>query len=156
MNNGIVGPTNSGTDRIVDLQMRSGRLFGLRPDGSVIVPYPEDRLPEAVYTRISAGNSEFCGLRDDRVLVCRRQALPIALASQHFIDLAVDYWGGLCALREDQTLVCDAMDSGVNFGTPPAGKFTRIEALSRGMCGIRVDGSIACFGATEVVVPAGW
>jgi len=152
----IAGQEYDGTDRVVDLQMRSGLLFGLHVDGSVLVPFSNYLLP-GVFTRISASNLELCALRQDGTLVCAINNVPSALASQHFLDLAVGSLGGLCAIRaEDQTIVCDPLGDSFDI-VPPDGKFTRLTVVrTTTVCGIRVDGSIACAGSAEVKPPAEW
>jgi len=151
----VIGPTPPMTGPVQDLLLRNDSAFGLQQDGAVTVPYPDFSPPMGEYTRISASDLELCAVRVDHTLSCAPHVLPPALASKHFIQVAVEYFGGMCAIRDDRTIVCDALESGREF-KPPAGEFTRIAAVSAGMCAIRADGSLACFGETELVPPADW
>jgi len=151
-NQGLAGPI-AGTFQ--DLVIRNNLIFGLDPSGKVTAPSPQFELPAGVYTQISASSHALCGLRADHSLACAPNALPAALAAQRFSQVAVEYWGSMCAIRDDQTIMCDTLQSGSNF-TPPAGKFTRIVALSQGMCGIGIDGTISCFGNQAATPPGDW
>ena len=155
---GVMEPKLPSQGPFQALLMQNDLLFGLRVDGTVDVAEPSYSLPAGVYTQISAGSYALCGLRQDRTLACAPRAAPPALASQHFIELAVNYWGCLCAIREDQSVVCDGLGSGYDstYGTPPSDKFTRLVASQFFMCGIRVDGSLECFGEAPPRPPADW
>ena len=138
-----------------DLVIRNDLVFALDASGSAIAPTPQFDLPTGIYTQISASTHELCGLRADHTLACAPNVVPAALIAQHFNQVAVEYYGSMCAIRDDQTIVCDSMGTATKF-EPPSDKFTRLVALSDGMCGIRIDGTIACFGSQVAMPPGDW
>ena len=152
----LIGDNDAGVDRVVDLQMRSGQLDALKLDGTIIEPASNHGL-SGVYTRISASDRELCALRQDHTLECEMHAVPSALASQRFLELVVTSMGAVCATREDHTIVCDPLGDSSFKAVPPEGQFTRIAVTGTStICGIRIDGSIACFSDVGLQPPADW
>jgi len=87
----------------------------------------------------------------------RRAQYANALGSTVHVrrEVAVEYSGSMCAIANDQSIVCDGLGMPPGF-TPPTGQFTRLVATLSGMCAIRTDGSLACFGERPLVPPADW
>jgi len=154
-NDGIIGPITADSGPFQDLVMRNGFLFGLGRSGSVSVPFSQFSLPSGAYDQISASDRELCAVRADHELFCAPHAPPSALAAQRFLRVAVEYGGSMCAIRDDHAVVCDPLDGGQSF-VPVAGEFTRLTATMLGMCAIRSDGSIACFGSIQLEPPTDW
>ena len=152
---GIVGPIAADAGPFQDLVLRNGFLFGLTRSGSVIVPFPRFALPSGVYSQISASDRELCAVRLDHELFCAPNALPPALAAERFLGVTVGYYGDVCAIREDHSVICDPLGQGLGVSSPP-GEFTRFVLVSSAMCGIRTDGSIACFGPNSPELQPYW
>jgi len=150
--NGLITPD---AGPLQDLVMRNGFLFGLGRSGSVSAPFSRFALPSGSYGQISASSSGLCAVRTDHQLFCAPTALPPALAAQRFLHVAVGYWGDLCAIREDHSVICDPLGTPADLGNPP-GEFTRLVMVTGAVCGIRTDGSLACFGTNAPVPPADW
>jgi hypothetical protein len=112
-------------------------------------------LPTGVYTQFSASNQALCAIDREHKLACAPTAVSAGVAAQRFTEVAVEYYGSMCAVTEEQSLLCDRLVAGLAY-TPLAGQFTRITATGSGMCGIRTDGSIACFGTHKPTIPADW
>jgi hypothetical protein len=151
----LFGPIAAESGPFQDLLLRNGYLFGLTRSGSVIVPFQEFALPSGIYSQISASSHELCGLRPDHELFCAPNALPPELAAQRFLQVSVGYWGEMCAIREDHSVVCDGLGQTMNSTNPP-GDFARFVVLTNTLCGIRTDGSIACFGPNAPAPQADW
>jgi hypothetical protein len=149
---GLIAP-DSGP--LQDLVIRNGDLFGLGRSGSVSVPFSRFALPSGSYGQISASVLELCAVRLDHELFCAPTPLPPALAAQRFLQVAVGYWGSVCAIREDHRVICDPLETAVGIASP-TGEFTRFVMVTGAACGIRTDGSIACFGDNAPVPPADW
>ncbi len=150
-----MGPIASDSGPFQDLLLRNGVLFGLTRSGSVIVPFPRYALPSGVYSQISASDRELCAVRLDHELFCAPNALPPALAAERFLEVTVGYLGEMCAIREDHSVICDPLGGGLSLTSPP-GEFTHFVVVSNVMCGIRTDGSIACFGPNAPDPQADW
>jgi hypothetical protein len=151
----LTGAAASSMGPFQELVIRNNWIFALGVDGSLTVPFPEFGLPADVYTQFSASNLALCAVDQNHRLSCAPTAAPAELASQRFTQVAVEYYGSMCAIAEDQSIVCEQL-GGHTVYTPPPGQFTRIAATDSGMCGIRTDGSIACFGTSTPTIPVDW
>jgi hypothetical protein len=139
----------------VELDVSNNNLFALRADGSLFAARPYNEFPAGGYLQVSAGGDHACAIRANGALVCVRDlAIPEKLRTAEFRHVAVDYFGRVCAIRAGGTVACfSGFDDYESFDAPD-GTFARITATSDGMCAIRTDGSVHCWGGSPCVPPA--
>ena len=115
---------------------------GIRTDGTVacwgLNDLGQADAPTGTFTSVSAGRDHSCGVRTDGTITCWGQnndaGLPLALSSADNCG----YVGGqyTCFVR---TVTVDQTDV-------PSGTFTSVSAGRNHSCGVRTDGTIACWG----------
>jgi hypothetical protein len=148
-------PTDAGP--FVDIDASNSHLFAVRQDGSVYVTQDVYALPAGKYVQVSAGGDNACGVRDDGTLGCNNgMVVPIGLAAVPFTHVAVEYYRRVCGIRPDGTILCFSAQADLPAFEPPTGKFVKITATSGGMCAIRTDGSLTCWGDTPLAALEGW
>ena len=144
----------------VDLDVSNAHLYAVRQDGSVYVSEDFNALPAGNYVQVSAGGDNACGIRDDGTLGCNNGiVVPEDLASEPFTRVAVEYFGRVCGIRPDGSIRCFKGRSDtfpIEPFEPPEGAFTKITATTGGMCAIRDDGTLACWGENPLAPPSGW
>jgi hypothetical protein len=163
--------------KVRSLALDRGVICGVDDQGKTFCApaQPEYELPPPSgeqFTEVSAGRVFACGIRQDRSLLCwGSSGLPddcsySPIAGQ--LDAPTGSFRSVvsaplssCAIRDDGTLACwgagEAADDPnalwcaerYNFGqsAPPPGKFRMVAAGDNHACGIREDGTIACWGA---------
>jgi hypothetical protein len=128
--------------------------------GSCRIVMDSDKVVTAAFaragTRVSAGWSDACLLRDDGTVACWGDSSygKSLVPSGRFVDVAAGYHE-TCAIQIDGTVACWGNDTASY--APPAGTFKKLAAGLSQMCGIRTDDSISCWG-TDIytsAVPAG-
>jgi len=148
-------PTDPGP--YVDLDISNVHLFAVREDGSLFTWAEYDALPAGKYVQVSAGGDSACAVRDDGTLGCNNRILvPEGLASARFTRVAVEYYQRVCGILRDGRIACFSARSDIESFEPPEGAFVRITAASSGMCAIRRDGSLVCWGDNPLAPPDGW
>ncbi len=105
-------------------------------------------VPEGVFSSVSAGFGNACGLRPSGVLVCwgRNRDVVVSPPGGVFTEVSVGFEHA-CAVRVDKKVVCwgsTGWREPVDF--PPEGVFVDF-ALANGFgCGVRAGGSVECWG----------
>ena len=105
-------------------------------------------LPGGEFTAVSAGWLHVCGLRADGEVVCREVIGETwSLAGRYAaIFSAWDPYGGtVCGLSIFGGVTCGNRDDGIR-AVGVAGKFVSVSLGGEYGCGVRVDGSLACWG----------
>lgn len=138
-------------------------------DVATVVDAPPSGL---ILKAISAGYSTACGSRSDDSVICwGGNAEPRVIGTYKSVAVGGS-WN--CGLRMDGNVVCfdglgsaivpaplggktDAGDPIMNFQLPPAGPFETISTGYARGCGVKTDGSLACWGvnAPDDHPPAG-
>jgi hypothetical protein len=150
-------------------------VCGLREDHSVVCwgndGFGQSTPPQGSFHQISAGRSHTCGVRTDDTISCWGEPSRTQAPTGTYVQVSA----GLkhtCALRTDGKVVCWGDDSAFQSSPPADLAFSPDEigqisvagnsavpfegdvaTLATTGCGLRVDGSIACFG--ETVPPSG-
>lgn len=136
--------------------MGNNNVFALGDDGRIASSNEYFVFPEDRYLDVATSGVGACAVREEGPIRCVRVDDPPEALEARYVRVALEYFGRVCAIRqEDAAIACWSIDVSAPF-TPPAGQFTQIAATSNGMCAVRTDGSIVCFGDTDLPVPAGW
>ena len=130
------------------MEIASGADFtcGLRRDRTVECWGRETTTPTGTFLMISAGWSRACGIRDGGTVEC--WGYGAALLPGSFATIAS---GGYfdCALDAGGAIACTYLDQyPLDTNPPPADRFTAIGVGESRACGIRTDGTIACWGSS--------
>jgi alpha-tubulin suppressor-like RCC1 family protein len=109
--------------------------------GSLVAP----SLPiQATFTKVAAGENFSCGLLPSGAFQCWGEA-PVAVSPPGvFRDLSAGPYS-LCALRDDEKLVCWGVPGLASNGTPSVDTFRSV-SLGDHACAVRTDGKILCWG----------
>ncbi len=102
------------------------------------------------FTQVATGNTYSCGLKSDGTLVCWG-CYPSPFAGT-LVQLSTARWYNGCGLDAAGNLQCwqvggDACNG--TQGTPPAGTFSQVTVGMCYACGLRSDGTIACWGTND-------
>ena len=98
--------------------------------------------PGGRFVSVSAGVSQSCGLRPDGSADCWGRS-----ASFDEPLLSVSVGGHPCGVTLHGSVVCRLGDDPIV--TPPSGMFVLVSAGRHHACGVRGDGSVACWGDDE-------
>jgi hypothetical protein len=110
------------------------------------------RSPCGTYSGIDAGYDTSCAIREDGTVVCWGW-YDVEPPDESFIDVAPNgclRWGILA----DGTITSWGEDGGCVM-THPEGTFTAISSLNLHVCGLRTDGTVACWGNLDPTSPDG-
>ena len=154
--------------QFASVSARNRQTCGVRTDGSVAcwgwdengfsLPPP----PEGQFASVSAGYWHTCGVRTDGSVACwgKNDAAQATLEGQ-FASVSVGK-NHICGVRTDGSVACWDKDYaaqarlGGQFAsvydddgraTPPEGQFASVSAGRYHTCGVRTDGSVACWGS---------
>jgi len=137
---------------------------GLRVEGTIdcwgINHQGQATPPDGTFTAVSAGGGHSCGLRTTGVTTCwgSDDDGEATAPDGTFIEVSA---GGFhsCGLRTDGTLECWGADDQLartstdeivrvrdGRSSPPDGEFVAISAGGEHSCGLRRDGTVACWG----------
>jgi len=141
----------------------------VRTDGSMACwgdsTYLKSAAPGGPFTSVSVDGDFACALKIDGTVACWGAPSPTETPVGTFISFSVGFPMMCGVKRSDGTLACfvrgstgctqdgirDCVDS-----TPPGGTFTSVSAGAYFACGVRTDGTLACWGmATSSVLPEG-
>ncbi len=105
-------------------------------------------VPEGVFSSVSAGFGNACGLRHSGVLVCwgRNRDVVVSPPGGVFTEVSVGF-EHVCAVRVDEKVVCwgsTGWRQPVDF--PLEGVFLDFALANTFGCGVRVGGSVECWG----------
>jgi len=140
----------------------------VKTDGTVACwgrnDYGQATPPSGTFTQVSAGGLHTCGVRTDGTLSCwgwNIYGQTVAPAGT-FSQVSAGLWH-TCGVKTDGTVACAVMEScditcgrplreKNDFGqaTPPTGTFTQISAGSQHTCGLKTNGTIACWGDSSL------
>ncbi|MDB4881255.1 MAG: repeat domain protein [Gemmatimonadetes bacterium] len=99
---------------------------------------------QETFTKVAAGENFSCGLLPSGAFQCWGEA-PVAVSPPGFFrDLSAGPYS-LCALRDDEKLVCWGVPGLASNGTPSVDTFRSV-SLRYHTCGLRTDGKILCWG----------
>jgi hypothetical protein len=126
---------------------------GLRSDATVSCSHGD---LAGTFAKVSAGPYWVCAIDTDQILRCGYPG-DMPEVERGFLDLSLDGVCPLCAVGVDGSITCWPTVYGLGPDdalTPIDGEFTRVEVRSRRFlgcgstagCGLRADGSIACWG----------
>ncbi len=132
------------------ISAHDGSVCGLRPGGSVDCWYLLERAwwhhgPEGVFVAVSAAAGHACGVRPDGSLECWSPRWPPGMGAPR-ANAPVAVSSG------DGATVAGVRGRGVPgglswvLGDLPAGPFVALDAGWDDVCGVRADGSVACWG----------
>ena len=155
-----------------------GHSCGLRSDGTITCwGYGGDGQadpPTGQFSTVTAGGGHSCGLRSDGTITCwgaNRDGQADPPAGR--FSAVVGGWRHSCGLRSDGTIacwgrneewritscetdlpagelpLCDTEWARTGQADPPAGQFSAVAAGGEHSCGLRTDGTIACWGRNE-------
>jgi len=130
-------------------------VCALRDDGEVYCWDPNTGLVEGgqavptpptsdKYSAIVVG----CGVRTGGALQCWDPAAPRP-PDGAFVAIAAGQYGGLCAVRQSGVPVCWGTVAELTAAAPPSGVFVAVSVGGYHACGLRDDGSVACWGKNE-------
>ncbi len=139
----------------------------MKTDGTVACwgrnDYGQATPPAGTFTQVSAGGLHTCGVRTDGTIVCWGWNIygQTAAPAGTFSEVSAGLWH-TCGVKTDGTVACAVMEScditcgrplreKNDFGqaTPPSGTFTQISAGSLHTCGVKTDGTLACWGKND-------
>ena len=135
-------------------------------------PWGQEVVPAGLYSQIDAGMLHTCAVKSDGKLACWGAGTKIGAPESPDHGQAIppdgtfrQVSGGLyhsCGVKSDGTVACWGappivcwrpsqdlilcMDYNTGQTGPPAGTFTEVGAGSVGSCGLRTDGTLACWG----------
>lgn len=128
--------------------------------------YPWIGTPSERFIDVSTDGGSACGIANDGSIICWGHSFAAAttLVSPHrgipsgaFSDVSIEGYG--CAVRNSGELICWGGASSYEGErvpwNPPSGKFVQVSAGYRHACGIRLDDTVACWGAGEVLGECG-
>jgi alpha-tubulin suppressor-like RCC1 family protein len=140
---------------------------GLKKDGTVACwgrnDYGQATPPSGTFTQVSAGGLHTCGVRTDGTLACWGWNIygQTAAPTGTFSEVSAGLWH-TCGVKTDGTVACAVMEScditcgrplreKNDFGQamPLSGTFTEISAGSLHTCGVKTDGTLACWGKND-------
>ena len=105
---------------------------GVKTDGSIDCWGDDDRgqssPPDGTFISVSAGGGHACGLKTDG---------------------SIDCWGSNGIRNCDSVLQENCSEVPLGQGTPPSDTFTSLSAGGLHTCGVRIDGSVQCWGYDE-------
>jgi hypothetical protein len=150
----------------ISLSVSSGTDFacGVRTDSTLacwaaMIPLGPATPPAGTFTQVSAGDGYGCAVRTDGTIVCWGGAVDAKLSSppasssvtagqaETFSAVSTSN-GWVCALRKpDGALVCWGVHAGeyAPLASIPSGGFKSISVSAHDTCGVKNDGSIACW-----------
>ena len=146
------------------------RPCGIRPDGRIECwgyhgvgePPPSVGTLQQASVRFSPNwpGGRSCGVRLDGTLVCWLTLINhgpqdpwdmyIRIPSGTFTQVSVPartYNESLCAIRDDSSVHC--WHWGDPLAEAPTGRFSQISVADRHGCGIRIDGTVSCWGTNH-------
>jgi hypothetical protein len=116
-------------------------------------------FPAGRYTELVANDqASVAAVRSDGAVVSFHETTVPTVVPGSFVHAAIDYFGRVCGLDRSGWIGCWTNDM-VGDSTPvvaPTGSFTQLVGGESTFCGVRTDGTIACWGDTPIAIPAGW
>ena len=156
-----------------------GHTCGLRTDGTVtcwgLNDHGQSTPPDGTFKSVDAGGWHTCGVRGDGSVNCwgfdanHQTRSPAGT----FAAVSAGTWHS-CGVQTDGTVACWGLNHhgeatppggtfhpyysgiqggpGIGYGRsmPPGGTFQSVSAEGRHACGLRTDGTLACWGSNEV------
>jgi hypothetical protein len=111
-------------------------------------------IPDGSFIDVN-GFQYYCGLRSDGTLTCWGSGRSDGVtdpppAGNNFTQVVASKYFG-CALRDDKQVMCWGLDtrswnSNPKFTPQPDGTFDQLDQDGSWICGVRTDGSLACWG----------
>jgi len=139
----------------------------VKTDGAVACwgrnDYGQATPPAGTFTQVSAGGLHTCGVKTDGTIVCWGWNIygQTTAPAGTFSEVSAGLWH-TCGVKTDGTVACAVMEScditcgrplreKNDFGQaiPPSGTFTQISAGSLHTCGVKTDGTLACWGKND-------
>ena len=139
----------------------------VKTDGAVACwgrnDYGQATPPAGTFTQVSAGGLHTCGVKTDGTIVCWGWNIygQTTAPAGTFSEVSAGLWH-TCGVKTDGTVACAVMEScditcgrplreKNDFGQaiPPSGTFTQISAGSLHICGVKTDGTLACWGKND-------
>jgi hypothetical protein len=140
------------------LVMGHQMLFALRDDG-VLLQHGHAKFPDERYVDVATSGVGACAVRADGGVRC----LPAMPVPEHlggpYRRIALEHHDHVCGIRGEGSIACWTPSAAINAYSAPEGHFTYIAATWNGMCAVRTDGTISCFGDAsipQIAVPEGW
>jgi hypothetical protein len=139
------------------IALGDGNACGVRPNGTLTCWGDDDSLkevPAGQFVDVTVDDGRACAVAAAGHVAC--WGMRITTSDGMRVDGAfkqVVFAGARCTLDMAGAIACSPTQ-----GTPPTGPFERISASSNHACGLRSDGSVACFGEDAVArleAPAG-
>jgi hypothetical protein len=148
------GESTPPAGKFVQLSAGDTETCGLRLDGSAVCWGVYTEVPSDAFSQISVSGLGICGVRAaDGHVVCWMEQHPLTTFSSlsgAYRSVSTDIWTYtllVCGITTDNDVECSGDEV-----APPAGTFTQVAAGTVGgldgafSCGIRTDGTIACWG----------
>jgi len=122
--------------------------------------YRQFSFPAGVYTDITTNDNARVGaVRSDGTAVTIVGGDNMVTKAGSFRHIALDYLGRACALDASGEVTCWPIETAVGLPadlTPPAGPFVQIIGAESTFCALRATGTTACWGDSQIDLPAGW
>lgn len=130
----------------------TAQCWGSRWDWSSQTGYSPMESPQGTFTDLASGEFRACGRRPDGVLACWGETIEGARESAYGSPLARLAIGGgeVCALNAAGDADCVGAAPTMR---PPPGRYLRLSLGNASGCGLLLDGSARCWGASLGPVP---
>lgn len=105
------------------------------------------------FTSLSAGGGAVCGVRPNRTVICFSERSKGSPWDERYLSISIGYGEYSCGILTSRLVNCRGSVSwyGVTGDeTPPPGRFAAVSTGYRHACGIRLDGTVECWGADFV------
>ena len=146
------GQSNAPSGRFTSFSVHLHHACGLRTDGRIACwgrnEYGQTNAPGGTFTSVRTWRSYSCGVRESGVTECwgdqtiGKQKSYTPGGQLTSISAGWLHW---CALKVDQTIVCDGFHD-FPATHPPAGTFNYVHANFKHSCGIKSDQTLVCWG----------
>jgi len=167
------GDANCAAGTFSQLSAGGYHTCGLKTDGTLACwgdnSYEQATPPGSTFLQVSAGSLHTCGVKTDGTLACwgRNDAGQATPPGDTFTQVSAGN-AHTCGVKTDGTLACwgdntygqatpptpeptpTPLPSPEPTPTPPAGTFSQVSAGGRHTCGVKTDGTLACWGNNDV------